>query len=358
MKTMAYSTVCNSENLSNAIAWMRFPLILMIVMLHCYCAIDASGHSSYFAWVYPLGLWLGETGVPAFFFISGFLFFFSQKSYAQKLQTRFKTLLIPYLFWNALILLAYGMMEIIGHGVLIAGKNIADYNIIDYIRAFVDRGEWDRGNGVPMLCPYWYIRNLMALGVISPFLYYMVKYLKYPFILCLMVWWMVVPYNNMIASSLLFFCLGACFSIETINPVSLVRKFQRPLLVIWFIFFLTDWLTHVVVGGFSYGLIVHRMALVTNIFVLLLLGSYCGSSNLSSLGLLNKSAFWIYTVHYPLTIFIGNIVARYLSSSPDMLLWLFYVMSVFLVTACCVVCYMVLHKCCPWIVSFSTGNRS
>ena len=66
----------DNKDLSVAIAWMRFPLILMIVLLHCYCAIDAHGHPMFFKLVYPFGLFLGETGVPAFFFISGFLFFF------------------------------------------------------------------------------------------------------------------------------------------------------------------------------------------------------------------------------------------------------------------------------------------
>ena len=75
----------NNENtkLSLTISWMRFPLIFMIVMLHCYCAINANGHPLFFKLVYPWGLWLGETGVPAFFFISGYLFFLSHKTYSQ-----------------------------------------------------------------------------------------------------------------------------------------------------------------------------------------------------------------------------------------------------------------------------------
>ena len=56
------------QTLSSAISWMRFPLIFMIVLLHCYCTIDAHGHHIFFQLVYPFGLLLGETGVPAFFF--------------------------------------------------------------------------------------------------------------------------------------------------------------------------------------------------------------------------------------------------------------------------------------------------
>ena len=141
----------NHVIISSAISWMRFPLIFMIVLLHCYCAINSYGHPSFFQWVYPFGLLFGETGVPAFFFISGFLFFLSSKVYAQKIKSRVRTLLVPYVFWNGLILLSYILLCLIGKPMIIMGKSIADYELVDYLRAFIDRGSWDQGNGVPML---------------------------------------------------------------------------------------------------------------------------------------------------------------------------------------------------------------
>lgn len=355
---MRYRGNTEYQNLSEAIAWMRFPLILMIVLLHCYCAIDATGHSSYFVWVYPFGLCLGETGVPAFFFVSGFLFYFSQKSYAQKVQSRIRTLLIPYLFWNTMVLLVYGLLELSGHGMLIAGKGITDYGVFDYIRAFIDRGQWDRGNGVPMLCPYWYIRNLMLLCVLSPMIYYAVKYLKLVFVFILFGWWVTVPYNGMIISSLLFFSLGSYFSINGVNPILRARNSQRIFLIIWAGLFIFDWLVHSVDWDFTYGLYVHRIAIITNIFALLFVGSCFGKQNLAWKELLNKSAFWIYTVHYPLTLVVGGISSHYLRDTSDWLLGLYYVVSVFVVTASCLVSYVVFRKWFPGFISFSTGSRA
>ena len=64
------------QRTSDAITWLRFPLIFLIIMLHSYSVIRLSGnHETYFKIVYPFALWLGETGVPGFFFISGYLFF-------------------------------------------------------------------------------------------------------------------------------------------------------------------------------------------------------------------------------------------------------------------------------------------
>ena len=165
------------HRMSTSIETLRFPLILFIICLHCYTSTSAvtRGHDIYFRIIYPFSLWIGETGVPTFFFISGLLFFYSKKSYVQKLRSRLNTLLIPYLFFNALILCGYLCLMYFGKTIIILGKDLAHYTLIDYIRAFWDRGVWDHGNGSPMLCPLWYIRNLMLLVILSPIIYYIVS---------------------------------------------------------------------------------------------------------------------------------------------------------------------------------------
>ena len=346
----------DNKDLSVAIAWMRFPLIFMIVLLHCYCAIDAHGHPLFFKVVYPFGLFLGETGVPAFFFISGFLFFYSLKSYRQKIRSRVNSLLIPYLIWNGLILLTYLLLEMLGHPMLILGKSIADYGVLDYLRAFVDRGHWDMGNGVPMLCPYWYIRNLMVLCILSPIIYYGIKYLKWIPVLALFLWWISIPYNGMIASSLLFFSIGAYFSIEQKNPITVLWKYKIAFLIVWIIVLLIDW-AHCF-WYVPYALYVHRISFLMNIFLLLLIGSYYGNKQYPGRQLLDSSSFWIYTVHYPMTIALGAVSSRYLQGIADWQMFVFYWCGVLCVTALCVASYVVMHRLCPKVLSFATGYRS
>ena len=169
----------SKKRLSDAITWLRFPLIFLIILLHCYSTVRLPGdHGLYFRIIYPFSLWLGETGVPGFFFISGFLFFFSKKRYHQKLLSRFHTLLIPYLLWNALLLALYIIAYWAGYPQDINGKNIAEYTLFDYIRAFWDRGSYDNGNFVPILCPLWYIRNLLIMSILSPIFYYIIKFIR------------------------------------------------------------------------------------------------------------------------------------------------------------------------------------
>ncbi|MBQ3945541.1 MAG: acyltransferase family protein, partial [Alphaproteobacteria bacterium] len=321
-----------------------------------YCAIDAHGHPLFFQCVYPFGLILGETGVPSFFFISGFLFFYSSKTYSRKLRSRVRTLLIPYLFWNGLILLAYYLFGLIGHPLLVEGKSVADYYFVDFLRAFIDRGSWNSGNGVPMLCPYWYIRNLMVLSIMSPFLYYGIKYFKFLILFFLFIWWITIPNNGMIASSLLFFCLGAYFSIEQKNPIIVLRQYKILFLCVWIVFFLVDW-AHCF-WYVPFALYVHRLSLLLNIFMLLYVGSFWGSKHYPGRQLFDKSAFWIYTVHYPITIVIGMMSASYLADIPDWLVFVFYWLSFLSVITLCVVSYAIMHWLCPRLLSYVTGNRS
>ena len=80
-----------NERLSAAITWLRFPLILFIIMLHCYSVQRLEGdHEAYFKVLYPFSLWMGETGVPGFFFISGFLFFLSKRFTGRSWKTESK----------------------------------------------------------------------------------------------------------------------------------------------------------------------------------------------------------------------------------------------------------------------------
>ena len=351
-------TICAEHQLlSTTISRVRLPLIFMIVLLHCYCAINIQGLSLYHQLVYPFGLWLGETGVPTFFFISGFLFFYSKRTYREKLHSRVSTLLIPYLFWNALLLFIYYILAWSGHPMLIAGRNVAEYGLMDYLRAFVDRGDWNQGNGVPLLCPFWYIRNLMVLCVLSPVFYYAIRYLKVLFILLLFGWWIMIPYNGMIASSILFFCMGAFFSIEHINPLTTLRQHNRLFILIWLTFFMADWGGHTL-WHMPFALYVHRIALVLNIFAMLLAGSYFKESHHNGWSLLNKSAFWIYAVHYPLTTMAGKVATRYLNGASDLQVIGFYFLTVLVVTTICVVSFALLNKLCPRIVSITTGNRA
>lgn len=342
--------------LSEAIAWLRFPLIFLIILLHCYSTVRLSGeHEMYFQALYPFSLWLGETGVPGFFFISGFLFFLSKKSYHTKLDTRFQTLLIPYLLWNALLLGLYITAFMAGYPQDINGKNIADYTFIDYLRAFWDRGSYDNGNFVPILCPFWYIRNLLVMSILSPLFFYIIKYVRIFFLGVVAIWWLLTPHNAFISQTILFFCLGAYFSIHEQNPLEVFYKHKKFFLTLCLAFSIADIVVHTI-SVTPINLQIHRLALIFNIPALLIIADYCCRHDFSS-KLLPNAAFIVFSVHYPIVVLMRKACAVKLGDASDLIHIPLYFVCVFAATAISILIYMLIDKFMPQVKNILSGNR-
>lgn len=345
-----------SLRLSEAITWLRFPLIFLIILLHCYSTVSLPGdHGLYFRMIYPFSLWLGEAGVPGFFFISGFLLFHSKKNYQQKLETRFHTLLIPYLLWNALLLALYIVAFMAGYPQDINGKSIAEYTFIDYIRVFWDRGSYDNGNFVPILCPFWYIRNLLIMSILSPLFYYIIKYVREIFLLAVAVWWLSTPHNAFISQTILFFCLGAYFSILKKNPLEVFDKQQKWYITLCIIFAVADIVMHTIYVT-PINLQIHRIALIFNIPAFFLLADYCCQHGFTS-KVLPHAAFIVFCVHYPIVVVMRKACAVKLGDASDMIHIPLYFACVILATAISILIYMGLDKYLPKIKNVLSGNR-
>ena len=344
------------QKLSRSIETLRFPLILLIVFLHCYTSTSGitRGHDTYFRLIYPFSLWLGETGVPTFFFISGLLFFYSKKTYTQKIKSRFRTLLIPYLFFNGLILCVFLCSMFLGNTVIIVGKDLADYSLIDYIRAFWDRGVWNHGNGSPILCPLWYIRNLMVLAILSPIIYYIVKYTRLSFPVIFGLLWINAHDSAYTLESLTLFSLGAYFPICDKNPIDIFDKY-KVFFVCAFLFLAKMDFLHLFVS-IPFALPFHRLSLVTNTFIFIsFIGGYMYRHHLYS-SFLSKSAFFVFCIHYPFTIYLRILFLK-IVVFPDYIIVVVYLISVICTTMISVLIYKLLIEIIPFFVHYITGSR-
>lgn len=166
------------ENISQTITFSRFPLIFLIVLLH----------TIVLGQTYPLGIEIsvgkfafldvvqfvsqreiGDLGVPAFFFISGFLFYavgeMNANLWKNKLKKRVYTLLIPYLIWNTLFIVYYLVL----FRYMDLSWGIKGQGILPYLDAYLGFNEG------PFLSPLWFIRDLMVLNVLSFPAYYIIK---------------------------------------------------------------------------------------------------------------------------------------------------------------------------------------
>ena len=345
-----------NTRLSEAITWLRFPLIFLIIILHCYSVQRLEGsHDTYFKVLYPFSLWLGETGVPGFFFISGFLFFLSKKTYTQKIKARVHTLLIPYILWNLIMLTLNGIAYTLGYPQNINGGSLADFQFTDYLRLFWDRGSYDNGNFVPILCPLWYIRNLLIMSILSPLLYYIIRYARELFLVIITAWWLTTYHNAFIPQTILFFSLGSYFSIFDINPLRVTIENKKLVLILFIIFAVGDFFSHTVIGT-PINLQLHRISLILNIPVLLLLADWFVRHEYTY-KLLPNSAFIVFCVHYPIVVLLRRICISRFSDSSDYIHILLYFACVIVATVLSIGFYYLLERFFPKVKNVLSGNR-
>ena len=167
-----------TDRISNTITASRFPLIFLIVLLHTIVL----GQSYPRGIEIPVGKYalldvvqfvsqreIGDLGVPAFFFISGFLFFtkgeMNVNLWKVKLKKRVFTLLIPYIIWDTLFFSYYYVLS----QFMDLSWGIKGQGLIAYLDLYLG---FNKG---PFLAPLWFIRDLMVLNVLSLPFYYIVK---------------------------------------------------------------------------------------------------------------------------------------------------------------------------------------
>jgi len=166
-------------------------------------------------------IFLNETFVPLFFTISGFLFFlnapqcFNIEWFKNKWVKRFHSILIPYLIANGIII------------ALVMAYNIAQNNPI-HVKQLIE-GFWADDTGLPANPPLWFLRDLILVILLSPFVYLIEKKISW-FLPALLgaLWLLGIPHTSMAfwkARAYFFFSLGSCFSI---NKIDFVSFFEKP----------------------------------------------------------------------------------------------------------------------------------
>ena len=380
----------NEYLLSKTIKYLRFPLTVGVILIHFNLARDGMlvhgvkyGYNYSDLYFYTCVFFsdvLACICVPAFFVISGFLFFykkeFNRHVYEQKLKSRFRTLLIPYILWNLIAVLCHlmKMLPIFSSFFPNANSTEISFSIVRVFNTFFYNDGYNglfispagglvAKNPIPINGPMWYIRDLMVMVLLSPVIYWLIKKAGGWFVIILGIIQflfsrMIFPnggYLSLLLNHIIFFVWGAYYSIKKQDMVSEMRKYRYVPLLFAVLAIVDTFTINLDLNKYLYVIV-----LLTGIVSVIVVTSYLlekGKIHVNET--LANSSFFIFALHTLIINDIGKVlfVGLHLPDTPLAMLFL-YVTVPFLTIVLCLLLYKLLNRYTPWLCHLLTGGRN
>lgn len=306
-----------NQNISRAISFLRFPLTLLVVLIHV-PRIDY-GPEYYNIISTFLSCTVSEIAVPMFFAISGYLFFLSEsttvKKYIDKLRKRIFSLLIPYLLWNLFAL----VVLVLPH-----------YNSYDFTLGNVLVSFWScHGSFIhstssnPIDFPLWYIRDLMICNLMAPAYYCIIRYTRFLLPFAFIVLWVFGIHSPILGISVIavaFYSLGAYIAIHHRDAIDERKGWWS---VAGVILFITLCLLLSILRDMNHSEVISRLNALIGIFCIpSAVCMLCKKEPiyLQSCSKLSGGTFFIYAAHAIIIKPIYNTLER-MGSTPEMIIY-------------------------------------
>lgn len=349
-----------NERVSKIIRLVRFPLIILVLFIHGMPQADPLTGGEPLGWqLYHyiselISRNIGAVAVPMFFVISGYLFFagcadrdLQFSDFVTKWKKRVRTLLVPYIIWNVLYIVAILVKRVIFTqlGLENDDKDLALARGFGYLF-------WMG----PLDYPLWYVRDLMVMSLLAPVYYWLIRkalplFLVFLGVMCLLPWDIECPD----AVSLLFFGTGACLSLKDVDVLSFCRKFRIPSFILSVILLAVTLFS----GDYEYRYIFVRIScFVWFIAVFNIFDSVCDKKKMSEiLTWLAGASFFVYALHTVyLTDWVRGFLQRVLGTglSGTSISYALIAPTVCLI---CLACYTFMKKFMPRTLSVLCGTR-
>ena len=379
----------NKELLSQTINYLRFPLTIGVVLIHFNIANNGiSVHGVQYGmnvadWYRYIVTFFSDVvarlSVPIFFMISGFLFFYSKdfngSVYIKKLKTRVRTLLIPFILWNIIALLNQMIRMLPFFSSLF--PNLAQtefkFSLVRLFNTFFNNTSY---NGllvspfdeivtscpVPINVPMWYVRDLMVIVLLTPFIYWCIRKMSYWYLIGLYLFTSIFAiffysegnYYLLLLDNVFFFSWGAWYSINHRNLIEQMWKL-RYAVFLYIPFAVMDLLTKEI----SINYYIHFAGIFLGIISGFVIVSYLLSHDKIKVNTtLANSSFFVFALH---TLIISDLAKILLIGLhlPDttLVMLLLYIIVPILTICICVMLYMFLRRYLPSLCGLLTGGR-
>ncbi len=349
---------------SETISFLRFPLMVAVVFIHTIFPTSeiALEHTPLFTGVYTLCAQIvARMAVPLFFLFSGYLFFrhtdtFTFDCYKSKLVKRSRTLLVPYLFWNAAILFFYFVVQQAG---LSSGryKPIIDYAPTEWLLAFWNMPTADGSTSAPIDYPLWFLRDLMVIVLLSPIVHAVVKRLHLYVLVPVVLLWICnceTGIQGLSTTVICFFSLGAYFALRRQHFVRIMQRLLPVALPLYIVMAIVELFS----TGSSYVTYLHNTGILVGIVALVgLTARRLEQGRWKIRRRLSDSSFFLFAYHaIPLSLLI-KICLNLLHPHTEAALIALYFIIPAIIVAAGVALYALLKKYLPTITALITGGR-
>ena len=348
------------SKISQTITLCRFPLIVLVVMLHsgaAYSSVEGGGLAQFFS------AYFTRIAVPLFFCISGYLFFynFSLESYFVKIRKRIKNLLVPYFFWNIVFIAAFFVFQTLFQ-TSFDRKPISDWALSDFLWSFWDirhiHGYELNSGGVPFHSHLWFLRDLFMMALLSPLFFFLLKYMKSVIVFVALLLWLFLPFDFFYYiknESFLFFLIGGYMQINAINILAfnkkqIIKGISLVTIINLLLAPLFDYSSFV-------GAICTHMYILSGCYVFFVLMSYINNEKKKFiLSKLSDSTFFIYGCHGLFVAILSKFILSRVSLT-TINISISFVSTWLIALSASLLLYLIIKRFIPWALIFTGGKR-
>lgn len=366
---------------SQALDLLRFPLAIVVAAVHICCtslllyenfgdtfAIEKTGAVRYMA--SAIYLVLSNNSVPIYYFIAGYVFFLgttiSRDVYIRKIRNRARSLLMPYLAWNLLMIALLQWPAGLQAVAPTLAQKESQWSIGGFLELFWNISESiypipQRGGIYPVDIPLWFVRNLMVLALCSPLLQWLFRHCAKPLLLLAFTVWIashMLGYDTLWQSSmsLFFFSWGGYLSYRGRDMAEEFRRLRRTSFILFpTLCVLYVATTHLYVNA---AIVVKDMNTIVGLFA---------AYNFAFLALerrwlrmsrfLSSASFFIYAGHALVYGLIAKLLALVFTPADDTQGACFLLLVLLLTVGSLLGVYWCMRRWTPRVLAVFTGGR-
>ena len=345
------------KNISDSIYIAKFIAIVLVIFVHVYNFPPDAINSCFAANIeYIISRIIAASAVPLFFLFSSILLYRNNFNWFANIKKKIYNLLIPYLILITFaIVFSFIIQDFFNlKGLFNNNSIVSNWNFYDWLDAYIGY----RTN-LPLVRPFWYLRNLLFLNIIAPLFPNFLKNRPNYKILILFIVYLIfakVEQGDIFSQALvsIFYWILGCYIVRQNIDINKLRVLTKQIwILIYLIFIAIDFYTiHLSVNP-----LIRCFNSILGVYLL-----FVHISNINTESLKNKlislSAYTvpIYLFHELSLTYIKKICKIFMPTTSISLIIEYFLLA-FLIIIYCQIISKILYKLSPKLYNILTGNR-